>query len=428
MLALGSTVQVMAQFDEFLRQQVSAQLDPSETIVGMGLMRSPTRTNAAGVASQYDEWFAVATTQRLMLLRTEATGLLRLRPKAICHELRQWWYADLLQVRLSDTPGAGQGHRLELVARPAAGPFQGEARSYDLFPNVEELELHEILYAHYGSWLEQQLALGGHTVEPEARARAEAFERLVRLSASVAEANASPSVPPSLRTPPAPPSAATLPAALAASPPAKPRKQRPWLVALLVLLPVAAGLIVGGIYLVTGLLRFTAARPALVTAKWEVELDEADVAWVRAGGEPPADCPEAARANEVPARAKLCHGCTVQGSSVTEYGSRTFKRGNDYWLCPSASRYEDKLAGSTKARKKAQKRYDLALHRTVIGGVVTGVSLLVGGVLGFWLRRRARRRRAAELQAAALATLAAAAPPAPEAAPVTEQMPGVAPF
>src|SRR5690349_6621392 len=119
----------MGRVDEFLFSAVTPQLLAGEQVMGMGCVRVPERFNLVGVPEQYEEWLATATNLRLILFKTENTGLfnpLTVNPKLMNRETRIWWYQELSDVWLGEVKGIGSGKFFTLVPHGPLGAYQGE--------------------------------------------------------------------------------------------------------------------------------------------------------------------------------------------------------------------------------------------------------------------------------------------------------------
>ncbi len=123
---------VVGLIDVFLSQHVAGGLEPGETVLGMGLLRHPTRFNMLLVPERYDEYLGVATDRRLIAFETE-TGMSLVSPnvKPIARNPIEWRYDELHSATIKPVEGlvihsGGGGTALILTPHPYCGPLASE--------------------------------------------------------------------------------------------------------------------------------------------------------------------------------------------------------------------------------------------------------------------------------------------------------------
>jgi hypothetical protein len=173
----------MGQIDDFLNAQVSPQLVQGEQIMWFGHARRPYRFNKLGVPSHYEDWLATATNLRLILFQTDAGGVITPKPKPMCKEVREWWYQELKQVHCANVEGLTQARYFSPIPHEPLGPYEGEAKRYDVFPTVTGVDGQGNFFGQYGAWLQQQVAAGAFPMDAERQARVQAHEQQKALEA-----------------------------------------------------------------------------------------------------------------------------------------------------------------------------------------------------------------------------------------------------
>lgn len=179
----------MGHIDEFLRGHVASGLLPGEQIQGLAHVRQPQRWNALGVPQLYVHWLAVATTSRLILFRTEAGGLFESAPRPVAKDALIWCYDEIARVDVGLVEGlaihsGGQASWFRLVPHPFAGPGEGDAIRYDVYPVAEGLSGQHGFMTGFARWLAGQVAGGAFPMSLDKRAA------LQRRSAASAEKSA----------------------------------------------------------------------------------------------------------------------------------------------------------------------------------------------------------------------------------------------
>lgn len=167
----------MGAIDDYLRGQVTSQLRPGEHVLGMGLVRKPFKINPFGVPQKYEEWFAASTNHRLLLLQTEASGVLELTPRAMCTATEEWVYADLREVTVDQVAGVGGGIFFGLVPHEGLGPRDGGGARFDVFPKVIGLDSHAEFFGSFPRWLQGQVAAGAFPMDETRRAQLAAIQQ-----------------------------------------------------------------------------------------------------------------------------------------------------------------------------------------------------------------------------------------------------------
>lgn len=176
----------MGQIDDFLSAQVGPQLLPGEQIMGFGCVRWPDKLNVIGTPERYEEWLATATNLRLILFKTENSGvfnILTVKPKPMNKETRVWWYQEIQQVQLGSVQGIGNGVFMSLVPYEPLGAYEGKARRYDMFPAAEGCDGHAQFVAQFRTWLQGQVAAGAFPMDEQRRAQIAAHGERLRQQA-----------------------------------------------------------------------------------------------------------------------------------------------------------------------------------------------------------------------------------------------------
>jgi hypothetical protein len=367
----------MAHIDDYLRAQVTPQLSAGEQILGFGVVRRPYKFNPIGVPTHYEEWLATSTNLRLILFRTKGEGLfnvLTVRPQALNLETRIWWYEDLREVTQGNVTGIGAGIIMGLCPHKPLGPYEGEGRRYDIFPAAEGLDAHATFYAQFRPWIMQQVASGAFPMDAERRAKVEAM-----LERERAEAERKRQLAEERKR-----------KVLAAWASLKPILVRHLGPALLLLVGLGAA-ITGGFFFVDAIDRTLQDSASVDRAKAELQLREADLVWRKAGGDPPADCPE--KTIHPTYSPEACHYCTIQKSQSTVPSEfKLVSRGSERWLCPSVANYEDLAVRARKQLKDAENASS-DVPEMIGGGVglLFGLLALLGSGAWFFIARRKRR-------------------------------------
>lgn len=162
--------------DGFVHSIMAPGLQPGETILGSAHMRRMT----GGDYSHYDEWIGVTTDRRLVLFRTEVTGvgLFTVLPKNL--GAVEWWYQDLEAVGVRDL-GASAASLGEMAVVSIGGPMVALTLSaYDgLRPTTNERETYVIprdsvglaaqaqTHAQFGPWLKSRVDARAFPLTPD---------------------------------------------------------------------------------------------------------------------------------------------------------------------------------------------------------------------------------------------------------------------
>ena len=382
--------ELMGQLDDYLRGQVTPQLMPGEQIMGMAALRRPLSFNLLQVPEKYQEWLATATNMRLILFRTEGSGLfnvltVKLKPK--CLEVHQWWYQELREVTLGTVNGMGAGVSLGLVPHEPLGPVKGESRRYDMFPQAEDLDGHAQFYAQFRQWLQQQVAAGAFPMDAQRQAVVAEHKEKIRLEEERKRKAAEE------RKRKASAAWTTI------------RPYVPGGIGLLFALALGGG----------GLTCALAVGSGIPDSMEELSLDEKllaieerNVKWRAAGQEPPPGCPEyegelekhLLRGREDTCKGTVCNGCCKYFSSDHYAGSvwMGVTRGDDLFQCPPVDVFKARVEArkETIERKKENRNEDFAY---TAGGVLLFflglVLLLVSVVLLVKGRRKVKAAAAA---------------------------------
>jgi hypothetical protein len=323
----------MGQLDDYLRGQVTPQLIPGEQIMGMAALRRPLSFNLLLVPEKYEEWLATATNMRLILFRTEGSGLfnvltVKLKPK--CLEVHQWWYQELREVTLGTVNGMGSGVSLGMVPHEPLGPVKGESRRYDIFPQAEDLDGHAQFYAQYRGWLQQQVAAGAFPMDAQRQAVVAEHKEKIRLEeerkrkASAAWTTIRPYVPGGVG--------------------------------------LLFALLLGGGGLTCALAvgsKIPDSMEELTLEEKLLAIEERNVKWRAAGQEPPPGCPEwegelenyHLRGREHTCQGTVCNGCCKYFSSDHYAGAgwTGVTRGDEVFRCPPVNAFQERV----EARKKS---------------------------------------------------------------------------
>jgi hypothetical protein len=322
----------------------------------------------------FRDWLATATNLRLILFRTETSELLEVKPKPLCLEVEQWWFADLAAVSTGyHANPLYPDYFLDLTAHFGLGPKgDGEPRRYLIPVKIPSVSTQEQIGASFAPWLRQQVAAGAFPMDPERRARVERAhaDRQARQQAQQHRA---------------------------AESRARLRANLPGLIAWLVMLVGLGGLVAGGIFVALGLQAGSTAAEDLARDEQEIARIEADLAWARAGADPPTDCPSQGPKSSSRSSTRYCHGCRVFAGTppadAKSLGQRAIQRGREVWLCPPASIYESNLASAQKSKTRHEKNVAGARTQWIaaLAGSLVGVGVGVAGLL-LLLRHRRRMR------------------------------------
>ncbi len=317
----------MAAIDDYLDAMVRPHLRPHETITGRGHLRRHMGLSRP-VMEAYDDWLATVTDQRLILFRTEVDGATQWTPRAQCLEVREWRFAELQSVGrevnallLDRAVLTSMGTKfLVLVPRDGLGPYEGEAQRYDLIPRTLAFDGHMAFYGGFAEWIEQAVSSGRHPLDAEAHAKQQAVyaQRRVR-AAEDARVSAARGV-----------------------------QNRQ---ALSAVWPFLAALVPLGLAGLFGLIfsnettRVGYAVDGASVQRKELAIARADAAsWVRAGTEPPQDCPEKLTKSRL-ALSGVCHGCvTMPYAPGPRPGTKVYPRGDLWWVCDGPDAYAARIA------------------------------------------------------------------------------------
>jgi hypothetical protein len=399
----------MGRIDDFLRQHVAGGLEPGETVMGMGLLRHPTRFNILLVPERYDEYLGVATDRRLIVFETE-TGMSLVSPnvKPVARNPIEWRYDELHTAAMKQVEGlvvhsGGAATALMLTPHPFCGPFAsqqephaatGKGRRYDIYAAIDGIDGQGAMWREYPPWLTQRVTAGAFPMSPERRAAVEARIAEQRAKAAAEQAR-------------------RLQAAAERDAKMKATWQafKPYLPATIVGLVALGAAGTSTAFIDEGWRHYSRGSDETERYEPEVAMLKKDLAtWVRDPKLlPPDDCPEDKWAYLVGERRdregqRKCHACSVTDAKPFQEpkeGARVFQRGPKWWFCHGPSIYEIDLSHAQSKLESAEDDVSGGMIELVVAGVA-GLLGLAGIPVAIFLGLRARRR-----------TRAATAPPAP---------------
>lgn len=147
-------------------------------MIGLAYARVPLTFNVLGVPQHYNHLLAVATSARLILFQSDASGVFGGRPACQAGESHVWMYDEVARAERGHVEGlavhsGGQAFWLRLVPHPGCGPIPGRPARYDFYPLAEGLDDQRRFVGALLPWLEQQINGGAFPMAPAKRAAIE---------------------------------------------------------------------------------------------------------------------------------------------------------------------------------------------------------------------------------------------------------------
>lgn len=147
-------------------------------MIGLAHARAPLSFNVLGVPQRYNNLLAVATSARLILFQSDASGMFGARPACEAGASHVWLYDEIARAQRGQVEGlnihsGGQAYWLSLVPHPQCGPTPGKAARYDFYPLAEGLDDQRRFVSALLPWLEQQINAGAFPMAPAKRAQIE---------------------------------------------------------------------------------------------------------------------------------------------------------------------------------------------------------------------------------------------------------------
>lgn len=157
---------------------MSRGLWPGEQLLGFAHARVPLSFNVLGVPQQYNHLLAVATSARLILFQSDASGMFGGRPACEAGASHVWLYDEIARAERGQVEGlavhsGGQAWWLRFTPHSGCGPIPGRPARYDFYPLAEGLDDQRRFVAALMPWLEQQINGGAFPMPPAKRAQIE---------------------------------------------------------------------------------------------------------------------------------------------------------------------------------------------------------------------------------------------------------------
>ncbi len=148
------------RLDSFIYAEVEPRLRPGETIKAVGsVQRFPRYNMLKNPVGSPQHFLAAATDQRLILMKTEATGLFANGAlKAENRGAEVWEYEDLQAVQAKWFGGFHNAMGVSLIPKPGRGPHGGSAKRVDIPSRTDGCDEQSRLCREFPMWLATRVA------------------------------------------------------------------------------------------------------------------------------------------------------------------------------------------------------------------------------------------------------------------------------